>query len=288
MCIFQVKPPDLRGVCSNAFVPKGKSRVKTSLLEKGWALWPVETDVLEWVKRALSAAKARVNDPALTAEWLQCEGTWFVGVDALPNAKDGSVNGSAPLAGSAFMAATDLYGELPLHQAQVSVIYPGYPRPRAGESDAGFRYRLKRDAAHVDGLLPVGQERRRNLLERHAYILGLPLTTCNENASPLVVWEGSHKIMRRVFTDALGHLPETEWSRVDLTEVYHDARREAFETCRRLSLPAIPGEAYIVHRFALHGVAPWGDGASAPEEGRMIAYFRPELLTGTRDWLEMP
>ena len=232
--------------------------MEAALLDKGWALWPVDTHVLEWVEHALPVAKSRVNAPALIAEWLQCEGTWFVGVDALPNEEDGSV------------------------------IYPGYPRPRKGENDAGFRYRLKRDAAHVDGLLPVGQERRRKLLERHAYILGLPLTMCNAEASPLVIWEGSHRIMRDVFVQALGHLPESEWANVDLTDVYNDARRVVFETCRRLVLPATPGEAYLVHRFALHGVAPWGDGAFAPEEGRMIAYFRPELLNGTRDWLEMP
>jgi len=38
-----------------------------------------------------------------------------------------------------------------------------------------------------------------------------------------------------------------------------------------------PGEAYLVHRFALHGVAPWDEDAKAGPDGRMIAYFRPEL-----------
>ena len=59
-----------------------------------------------------------------------------------------------------------------------------------------------------------------------------------------------------------------------------------FETCRRVTVPAQPGEAYLVHRLALHGVAPWEDGAEAPEEGRMIVYFRPEFPAGGRDWLE--
>jgi len=27
----------------------------------------------------------------------------------------------------------------------------------------------------------------------------------------------------------------------------------------------------------LHGITPWQAGAHAPSEGRMIAYFRPEL-----------
>ena len=86
----------------------------------------------------------------------------------------------------------------------------------------------------------------------------------------------------------LADLPEAEWPDADLTEVYQAARREAFETCARVTLPTRPGTAYLVHRLALHGVAPWGHGATAPPEGRMIAYFRPEFPTGTRDWLEAP
>jgi hypothetical protein len=34
-------------------------------------------------------------------------------------------------------------------------------------------------------------------------------------------------------------------------------------------------------------VAPWGEGATAPPEGRMIAYFRPEFLR-IADWLSAP
>ena len=89
----------------------------------------------------------------------------------------------------------------PLHPAQVSIIYPGYPKPRQGETKAGFNYRLKRDAAHVDGLLPVGAQRRRMLREPHAYVLGLPLNTCDTKASPMVVWEGSHLIMHKAVSD---------------------------------------------------------------------------------------
>ena len=158
-------------------------------------------------------------------------------------------------------------GDLPLHRAQVSVIYPGYPRPRRGESEAAFRYRLNRDAAHVDGLLGVGDAKRRMLKERHAYILGLPLTACSAEASPLTVWEGSHNVMRAAFEAALRGVPEPEWENVDLTELYQQTRREVFETCPRVLVPAQPGEAYLVHRLALHGVAPWGAGAEAPGGG---------------------
>jgi len=45
-------------------------------------------------------------------------------------------------------------------------------------------------------------------------------------------------------------------------------------------LPAAPGQAYLLHRLALHGVAPWADGAEASADGRMVAYFRPILPGG--------
>ena len=115
------------------------------------------------------------------------------------------------------------------------------------------------------------------LREPHAYILGLPLSEASADASPLVVWEGSHRIMRYAFADVLGAHPVEGWADIDLTEVYHAARRTCFDTCTRVALPAKPGEATLVHRLALHGVAPWGDDAKAGPDGRMIAYFRPEL-----------
>jgi len=258
-----------------------------ALHAKGWARFPAEASVRDWAGAALPVARARVRDPDERAKWLTCEGTWFVGVDALPNDASGDF-GAGPLTGAALAAARALYGALPLHRGQVSVTWPGYPRPRAGEGPAAFRYRLKRDAAHVDGLLAVGDERRRMLKEPHAYILGLPLTECDAGASPLCVWEGSHHVMRAAFEKALADKPHNRWAETDLTEIYQAARREVFATCRRVTLPAKPGEATLVHRLALHGVAPWQAGAAAPADGRMIVYFRPELPGGPRDWLSLP
>ncbi|WP_235438991.1 hypothetical protein [Candidatus Rhodobacter oscarellae] len=173
-------------------------------------------------------------------------------------------------------------------RAQISVTYPGYPKPGEGESDAGFRFRRDRDAAHVDGLLPVGAARRRMLHEPHAFVLGLPLTETGAGASPLVVWCGSHERMRDALGAALQEHPAARWSEIDLTDVYQDARRACFERCERVELHARPGEAYIVHRLALHGVAPWQEGAAAPPEGRMIAYFRPELSAPVTRWIADP
>lgn len=253
------------------------------LLEKGWAVYPPEARLADWARAARAAAL-----PGLAGAARECEGTWVVGVEALPNDAGGGVGG-VPLTCRAREVAEALWGARPLHRAQVSVVYPGYPRPRAGEGTAGFRYRLRRDAAHVDGLLPVGRARRRMLRERHAWILGLPLTETGAGASPLVVWEGSHHILRRAFEGALAGVDPRDWAGVDLTGTYHAARQEVFATCARVPVHAAPGAAWLVHRMMLHGVAPWQPGAAAPPEGRMVAYFRPELPDrASAQWLDLP
>ncbi|VAV99360.1 FIG00991857: hypothetical protein [hydrothermal vent metagenome] len=259
----------------------------TALSDRGWAVFPAEPAVLKWAGVARDAALKCIAKPDAQKQWLQCEGTWFVGVDTLPNGTDGAVEGSGPLCGAAYNMAQQFYGELPLHRGQVSVIYPGYPRPRQGENEAAFQYRLNCDAAHVDGLLAVGPARRRMLKERHSYILGLPLSGCDAGASPLVIWEGSHHIMRAAFAAVLGDVAQENWADIDLTEAYQAARREVFERCPRVTVAAQPGAAYLIHRHALHGIAPWQEAAKAPPEGRMIAYFRPELPGGSEDWLRL-
>lgn len=250
-------------------------------LAQGWRRFAHDPALAEWVHAVRPYALKALDDPALS-HWMQCEGTWFVGVDALANDATGAVAGSGPLRGLAVDAIAQLYGPVaPLHRAQLSTVFPGYPQPRAGESDAAFRYRRTRDGAHVDGLLAEGPERRRFLREPHAWILGLPLSEAAPGAAPLVVWDGSHRIMGDAFRAALaGQGEET-----DVTDAYQAARRQVFATCTRRTLPARPGEAILLHRHLLHGVAPWQDGASAPSEGRMIAYFRPELVGGLTDWL---
>jgi hypothetical protein len=115
--------------------------------------------------------------------------------------------------------------------------------------------------------------------------LGLPLNL--SDASPLVVWEGSHLILQAALREALApHKPET-WGDVDVTQAYTAARRRIFDTCPRIPLQVRPGEATLLHRLTLHGVAPWEAGATAPPEGRIIAYFRP-LMGSVQDWLMQP
>lgn len=241
----------------------------------GFAVLPMHEDTRRWAEAARGTATPIVESEAARAAWLRCEGTWFAGVDVLPNAADGAVSG-VPLAGPAL----DLLEALDLrpggwHRAQVSVVYPGYPRPREGESAGAARYRREQDAAHVDGLLPVGPARRRMLREPHAFILGLPLNEVPEAAAPLAVWPGAHRRIGAALRRARAAFPDLPARDVDLTDSYQAARREVFQQERRQLVPVVPGQAILLHRHMLHGISPW----SAPPNraGRMMAYFRPEL-----------
>jgi len=247
-------------------------------LEKGWVKFPCDGPLVNWAKSVCAPAWAAVEAPQ-NAHWHQCEGTWFVGVDALPNDPRGALADSGALSGAAYRFASNLFGSLALHRAQLSVIYPGYPKPREGESAAAGRYRVKRAAAHLDGLKLEGPERQRRMGEYHAWVLGVPLSESAQ--SPMVVWEGSHLKLAQMLKQAFEGVPEARWHEVDLTAAYQAARAEIFETCQRVEVSATLGEAYLVHRFALHGVAPWSGAGTAP---RMVAYFRPELHDRRR-WL---
>lgn len=238
----------------------------------GWRKIGISKRIAAWSNAAHPVAVKALQE---TAEPLRCGGTWAVGLDLLPNAADGSIGG-VPL-------PWDVLGltPQPLHRAQLSTVHPGYPQPSPDETEAGYGFRLRRDSAHLDGLLAIGPEKRRMVKEPHAWILGLPLTS--SAASPLVVWEGSHLVMQaalsRVFA---GHAPDT-WGDVDITEAYQTARAEVFRSCNRLELPGVPGEAVVLHRHLIHGVAPWAEGAKAPPEGRIVAYFRP-LMPSVAAW----
>lgn len=244
-----------------------------SLDRAGYLHLPADPATAAWAAAARTAALAVLATPGD----MRHGGTWRVGVDELPNATDGSVAGVA--LGGAWVDHIDPPGHW--HRAQLSVVYPGYPRQDPDESDTNHHFRLHRDAAHVDGLLPEGPDKRRHLREPHAFVLGLPLN--DATGSPLVVWPGSHRIMQAAFRQALHGIPADHWAEVDLTDPYTLARRQVFDTCARVELPARPGEATLLHRHLLHGVAPWGDG-TAPPEGRIIAYFRP-MVVSIADWL---
>lgn len=248
----------------------------------GWRLFDYDAGLAGWAAHALKVAIPLSQNTQYFEDWLRCGGTWFVGVNLLPNDAQGRLAGGPPLGGVAIDHLRNTGLMAPLDHAQISVIYPGYPQPSDAESSAAFGFRCDRDSAHVDGLLPTGPEKRRHLHEPHGFVLGLPLNAAD--ASPMVVWEGSHEIMRAAFAERLGDIPPNAWGAEDLTDTYHTARRRCFDECKRLEIKALPGEAYLIHRLALHGVAPWKDCDTAPPEGRIIAYFRPELGS-IADWL---
>jgi hypothetical protein len=253
--------------------------------DTGYIKFNYDEQIVKWAECAKEKGSKILANPDQLREWLQCEGTWFVGVDVLPNDTGGGFyKVKLPNVFSNFM---DKINVKPYHKAQLSVIYPGYPRPRRGDSKSAFEYRLKRDAAHVDGLLPVGAQKRRYLIEPHGVILGVPLNNTHRGASPVVVWKGSHRIMRQEFSKILSNVPPSDWKNIDLTEAYKNARRQCFESCERTLINSPVGTGYALHPLLLHGITPWFSAKQGTESlNRQVAYFRP-LLNNVQDWLKI-
>ncbi len=246
--------------------------------DKGWCRFDYDDDIAAWVQHALPLARIAVSAQT-NARWLRCGGTWFAGINVLPNDPTGEIGNSGPLLGSviSFIRKELSLVEFAWDNAQISVCYPDYPQPMPQEPRSAFRYRRDRDAAHVDGLLPEGARRRRHLREHHGFILGLPLVEFDAGASPFVIWEGSHEIIRSALQERFERLSAQHWCDEDVTKTYHQARQKVFDECHRVEISARPGEAYIAHRLAVHGVAPWAATATAGTDGRMICYFRPDF-----------
>jgi len=262
--------------------------------QRGWCAFDDDPVLANWAAAVRPVAEATLHDPEHRSRWLRCGGTWFAGVNVLPNDASGAVPGCdvPPLGGAAvdFIKQALELPEIAWDKAQVSICFPGYPKPWNGESEAVFGFRRDRDAAHLDGLRRFEPGRRRKLGETHAFILGIPLTETRPDAAPFIVYEGSHELMRRALRARLEGIAPADWSGEDITDAYVAVRREALESCPRVPVHGRPGQAYLAHRLALHGVAPWG--ASTETGPRMIAYFRPALAEnaavgeGLDGWLE--
>ncbi|MGB7318205.1 MAG: hypothetical protein WBC85_09595 [Planktotalea sp.] len=242
----------------------------------GFCVFDADPKVLIWANAAAKTARKLVRDDTLRATWLRHQETWFVGVDALPNAPDGSISGAVLTGPWEPYVAPQLHW----HKAQISAVYKGYPKQDPDESEANHRFRIKRCAAHVDGILL--ENGRRFLREPHQFVLGIPLGT--SHASPLVVWPGSHLVMQDAFRNAIGC---EEPGSVELTQAYKAARAQVFERITPLELHLELGQSVLLHRHLLHGIAPWKTKDTAPPEGRIVAYFRPMFET-LSDWIEHP
>ena len=263
--------------------------MRTHFYKKGWAMFKNDPILADWIAKSSRFALNLSRDPT-QSKWLRCNDTWFAGVNLLNNDVHGSVSGGPPLAGAVIDFINQDLGiyDFAWDRAQISICYPGYPKKSKEESEKAFIYRKTRDGAHIDGVLKQEPARRRFMLEYHAFILGIPITTYDHGASPLVVWEGSHELIRKAFQERLYNVPEKLWANEDLTEAYHAVRRKIFETCKRVEIYSKPGASYIIHRLSLHGIAPWAEAAKAdPNFGRAIIYFRPTIFTSS-EWLLLP
>ena len=160
------------------------------------------------------------------------------------------------------MAAEAVTGPLPLILPQVSVTYPAYPRRDADETEAAHRYRrTPRWAPISTGFLPEGAARRRHLREPHGWITRRrPLSEADSRCRPAGRLGGQPEIMRAAFRRAFEGIAPGHWGDLDVTDIYKAARRHCFEICPRIEIALTPGEAVLVHRLSLHGIAPWTEG----------------------------
>lgn len=251
------------------------------LARDGVVVLPPSAGMIAWAERARALSLEGLA--GLEADQWRHGNTWCVGLDLLPNAADGSLPGGVNFSSEGMKIAlqsTDLE-EAALHLAQVSLVRPGYPKQDPSESDTAHRFRKNRDAAHLDGLRPVGPDMQRQIADPHAFVLGIALTPVTVETSPLVVWKGSHRVMANALRAALKDVDPADWGRTNITAPYQAARKEVFETCERIEITADVGAEILMHRHAIHGIAPW-----RADEGqdRLVAYFRPEPF-GVVDWL---
>ncbi len=268
------------------------------------AVFPVDPHMRDWARACQAPAQRLLQDPQL-AQWYRCQGTWFAGVNALPNDASGAIDGVLPaLAGAAIDFIQQQLGHVAVQwdRAQISVNFPGYPRQGPEDSESSFRFRRDRMAAHVDGLERVMPGRRRRLSETHSFLLGIPLGDYAVDQAPLVYWRGSHEIIRAALREALAGIEAAQWRDVDITQAYTQARRACFAQCDCLPVVAPLGSASVMHPLTLHGVAPWRREVpraplravphdDSPEHAlhsaRAIAYFRPDAFGGDpRRWLD--
>jgi hypothetical protein len=92
--------------------------------------------------------------------------------------------------------------------------------------------------------------------------------------------------MAAAFEKAFAGIEPDKLQDVDVTDAYQSARRVIFDTCKRVCVWGPPGSAYVIHRLALHGVAPCSEDAKVSKDGRLIAYFRPPMAGGARAWAQ--
>lgn len=251
----------------------------------GWEIFERDADIVQWAAEAKEIVEKKLAQKDFPQKDLRCGGTWFAGVNFLGNSTSGKLetkNLQGKIIASIMSRFRESFDEW--DSAQISICYPGYPKPMASEGVAAFNYRIKKCAAHVDGILPLGNNRRRFVREHHAFIFGIPLSRFNRFASPLVIWEGSHHIILDTFHKIFSSLSSSEWPQLDVTFQYKEARKKVFATCPKKVIWVPLGGCFVLHRMCLHGISPWAKNAQAEPCGRIMAYFRPKLLC-EKNWI---
>ena len=104
----------------------------TDLADRGWVKFPADPRSRAWAEAARRAADIAVANP-VNAHWLRCDGTWFAGVNALPNDVAGAIAeaGVPPLSGGPVDFIADELGlsGFAWDRAQISICLPGISRP---------------------------------------------------------------------------------------------------------------------------------------------------------------
>ena len=110
--------------------------------DPGWRRIGPDPAILAWVQAALPVARqALAQDPAPR----RAGDTWAVGLDLLPNAPDGGI------AGVAFPWPALPLDPVSLPRAQLSTVFPGYPRTDPDETqESGTRRVAGKRESRVD------------------------------------------------------------------------------------------------------------------------------------------
>ena len=266
--------------------------------QKGWCFLDSNAEHHQWIDSAKASIVKKFDQRKYKKSDFRSGATWFTGINFLDNGPNGDINGK-PFSSEIWFEISEKFGSEVKYwdAAQVSICWKGYPIKDSLESENSFRYRLKRYSSHLDGLIPVGQKKRRFAKEFHAFILGIPLLNNSVDAAPLVVWEGSHIIFRDIFRRVYSGLSESEISALDVTEIYHKYRKEVFSSCCTRKVVPYKNQPYILDRHLLHGVVPWKEDINSssipyednalrlnPMTGRIVTYFRPPHEDPT-DWV---
>ncbi|MDG2355629.1 MAG: hypothetical protein P8L82_06390 [Paracoccaceae bacterium] len=269
-----------------------------NFVENGWCFLDNHIENCRWIK----AAKANIRNKFRQKEYRDSDfrsgATWFAGINFLDNGIGGDVDGIS----FSSVLWSQISGNFGVNikywdAAQVSICWQGYPGKDPSESEKSFKYRLKKYSSHVDGLIPIGPSKRRFAKEFHAFILGIPITNNRVDSAPLMIWEGSHKIFRNMFSKAFAGLSENEVSNLDVTEIYQKYRRKVFTTCPVKKVFSHNNQPYILDRHLLHGMGPWSAAIDDsllqhrnnlfrinPMSGRIVIYFRP-AYKNPLDWI---